>query len=893
MSVYTYPNINQQGPTGPTGPLGGPTGPAGTPGYATNTGATGPTGPAGAHGTPGSDGQLGPTGPTGYTGSTGPTGVPGYATNTGATGPTGPLGGPTGPTGSQSTITGPTGPSGAGPTGPFGPTGLIGPTGIQGTTGSTGYTGATGVTGPTGATGVAGVTGPTGSIGPLGPQGFLGPQGPIGPTGPVGQQGAQGSQGLQGLTGAEGPTGPFGPTGPQGNSVKILGSTGATTSLPGWPSGYTGANGDGYIVTANNHLWVWTGTAYQDVGLIVGPTGVTGPTGGYGPTGAAGYATNTGATGPTGASSKTTGPTGPTGVWNGGQVSGIINIINSTPSTSYGSGALTVGGGVGINGNLNIQGGNLVVSYGNAVINGNAIIAGTTNIEGNILISGISSIGIAGGGLGQVITADGQGNLFWTYIQALQQQFNGGTVYNVLAVSNTAVSISSSSGALVVGSYGGGLGVSGNIYAGGNIAVANTGYQFWGPSSDSETSPAYSWAGDTGTGMFNPVNGTVAFTVSSDEAARFISSGYLGIGTTIPKTLVHLETDATNQGLAVLVGKDPGSPVSAPYLQPAAASGFSTSPVYTFWNDTTVGISLPATDAMGFVSNGLERMRVMPSGSIGIGTTISANTLSVVRQNGQNSNSELYIGDGLQYVELNSNLAVGNYNPMVAASDSALIYSNGTVNNGNLVIGQWANTSKGIKLDGRGTGNVMINYATSQGNYALQVNGNAFTSGNMYTSGSVTFGGATTTSPVLIGYTTSNGAYILQVKGQIFATSATISTSDERYKDNITAVGSTLGLVNSLNPVTFDWKPHPVHEFTQGTRVGFIAQEVQSVLQGTAYAGSVVSENQCQLPDGSTEQFLGLSESSMIPLLTRAIQELDSKLNALASEFDSYRAAHP
>lgn len=82
MSIYTFPVVNQQGPTGPTGPFGGPTGAAGI-------GVTGPTGPAsrvpGPQGSPGAAG--GPTGPTGYTGHTGPasivTGPTGY---TGATG---------------------------------------------------------------------------------------------------------------------------------------------------------------------------------------------------------------------------------------------------------------------------------------------------------------------------------------------------------------------------------------------------------------------------------------------------------------------------------------------------------------------------------------------------------------------------------------------------------------------------------------------------------------------------------------------------------------------------------------------------------------------------------------------------------------------------------------
>jgi Chaperone of endosialidase len=149
------------------------------------------------------------------------------------------------------------------------------------------------------------------------------------------------------------------------------------------------------------------------------------------------------------------------------------------------------------------------------------------------------------------------------------------------------------------------------------------------------------------------------------------------------------------------------------------------------------------------------------------------------------------------------------------------------------------------------------------------------------------------TGNVLIGYTSSNGNYKLQVNSQVFATSATIATSDQQYKDNITPLGSTLDLVMSLNPVTFDWKPHPVHNFTQGTKVGFIAQDVQTVLQDTAYIDSIVYENSTTLLDGTAEPFLGLGETALIPLLVKALQELNAKHDALATDFAAYKDTHP
>ena len=153
--------------------------------------------------------------------------------------------------------------------------------------------GVTGPAGPTGATGAAStVTGPTGA------------NGTDGVTGPTGPSGADST-----VTGPTGPSGATGATGSAGTSVKIVGSVATPADLP---MPYLGSIGDGYIVTSTGDLYVWDGSAWTDVGQIVGPTGATGYTGPTGPSGADSTVTGpTGYTGPTGAASDVTGPTGP------------------------------------------------------------------------------------------------------------------------------------------------------------------------------------------------------------------------------------------------------------------------------------------------------------------------------------------------------------------------------------------------------------------------------------------------------------------------------------------------------------------------------------------------------------------------------------------------------
>jgi plastocyanin len=139
--------------------------------------------------------------------------------------------------------------------------------------------------------------------------------GELGPTGPTGPEGVAGPTGATGDAGATGPTGATGATGAQGTSITFLGSVATVEDLPAAENSVN----DAYIVVADGDLYVWSGTAWNNVGTIQGPTGPTGPTGASGAdgldgdTGAAGDTGPTGPTGATGQDSTVEGPTGPTG----------------------------------------------------------------------------------------------------------------------------------------------------------------------------------------------------------------------------------------------------------------------------------------------------------------------------------------------------------------------------------------------------------------------------------------------------------------------------------------------------------------------------------------------------------------------------------------------------
>lgn len=85
-------------------------------------------------------------------------------------------------------------------------------------------------------------------------------------------KGEQGVQGIQGPQGIQGIQGIQGPKGEDGTGVTILGSYDTESALKA--AHPTGNLGDAYLVSGN--LYVWSGTAWENVGNIQGPQGETG-----------------------------------------------------------------------------------------------------------------------------------------------------------------------------------------------------------------------------------------------------------------------------------------------------------------------------------------------------------------------------------------------------------------------------------------------------------------------------------------------------------------------------------------------------------------------------------------------------------------------------------------
>ena len=144
-----------------------------------------------------------------------------------------------------------------------------------------------------------------------------------------------------------------------------------------------------------------------------------------------------------------------------------VIVTGTNASTSSITGALTVGGGIGVGGDMYISGG--IVVSNTSTINGAQIITTSTldSFARKILIYAGTDTAIS-----TTITSTSTSYTIWNTSTLQTVTDRGKTTTNYINILNTASSTSTDTGSLVVA---GGVGIGGNLYIGGTISIKNTG----------------------------------------------------------------------------------------------------------------------------------------------------------------------------------------------------------------------------------------------------------------------------------------------------------------------------------------------------------------------------------------------------------------------------------
>lgn len=350
----------------------------------------------------------------------------------------------------------------------------------------------------------------------------------------------------------------------------------------------------------------------------------------------------------------------------------------------------------------------------------------------------------------------------------------------------------------------------------------------------SVSAPSITFSGDTNTGIYSPAADTIAFTEGGVEGMRINSSGNVGIGTSSPAVRLDVQQAATDYQFRI---------------GDAGGSNFydigrnTTNGLLTFYGSQAV--------ASGYVFSTVngERMRIATNGTVGIGTASPIRLLTL----SQNGTPEFVIQDTSQGADLK--------NWRIYSSGQAFIV--GTLNDaGSAGSDVFRLTRSGNFLVGTSSTFDVTSGATTQlsGQCAVFAAGSPNTIMSFYNS---------TQSP-RVGFIGSNGNSTSYNSG-----------SDYRLKENVINISGAAAVVQSLRPVTFTWKFSP----DSGTFSGFIAHELQEV-----WSEAVSGEKDGVCKDGSTPDYQMVDQSKLVPLLTAALKEALTRIDALEARLAAVEA---
>ena len=370
-------------------------------------------------------------------------------------------------------------------------------------------------------------------------------------------------------------------------------------------------------------------------------------------------------------------------------------------------------------------------------------------------------------------------------------------------------------------------------------------------------------------------------TGASSERMRINSSGNVGIGTASPSYRVHA-VESSGSGIAGYFHNSAGSGNGTALIVKGgannaganfqvqdyngnadftvsgdghasfsgsikAADGSESAPSIVFNNDTNTGIYRKGGDKLGFVTGGVERMRITDLGRIEFEVpTNQTGSLQDQRIDWRNENNAGIMASIAVYREADGNAPASLVFRTSTNVDSASNSSDGEISEKMRINSNGTIISQNV---GSTSANLEINGASTNGHYNIIMNGD---SGNGY---KIAF---------------KHGSSVV---GKILTNSTTTfyhTSSDYRLKENVTNMTGAIDRVKALLPKRFNFIVDP-----DNTVDGFLAHEAQTVVP------EAVTGTKNEVDNDGNAVMQGIDQSKLVPLLTAALQEAIARIEAL------------
>eukprot|EP01116_Phalansterium_solitarium_P024698 TRINITY_DN911_c0_g1_i4.p1 TRINITY_DN911_c0_g1~~TRINITY_DN911_c0_g1_i4.p1 ORF type:complete len:409 (-),score=88.19 TRINITY_DN911_c0_g1_i4:5-1231(-) len=218
----------------------------------------------------------------------------------------------------------------------------------------------------------------------------------------------------------------------------------------------------------------------------------------------------------------------------------------------------------------------------------------------------------------------------------------------------------------------------------------------------------------TGGGAFGTLSSTSTFTAGGPST--FNGSVTVAGGLTVNSASgVTINTGGLNVAGASTFGQ-----VFATSFVDRANNAFLLVPSGTsVLNTVTAGA---VTTSGGLTVNSASGVTINTGGLAVAGTSTFSAPVAVSRLAGPQSDHDLMVNAGTSWMKMHASITPGAWNPLSQSGDHALLFSDGPIGTGNLVIAPWTNSAYGLRFTGA-TGRLGVNTASPTA--TLDVNGNA------------------------------------------------------------------------------------------------------------------------------------------------------------------------